>query len=386
VISDRVRLMLRAALLDDARGRAAWEQWTALPPAPLSPEERQLAPTLFQALTRRGITDSALGVFQPFAQQAWVTYHANGVVAAQVLGNLDAAGFATLVLKGAALIPTYYRDPAARRSGDIDVAVPEAALFAAWDLLEAAGWRAVGTDQRHFDARFMHAAQLVDGMGHSLDLHCHVLSMSCDAGADAPFWDAAVPFDLGSVATRMLCGTDQLLHICAHGQIWAYVQPVRWVADAALILRAETIDWTRLLRLARERRVTLFVAAALDELVRTLDVALPADVLTALRGAPTNAIDRLLFTSWSRNSNGRPIRRAQWILARFLRGTSGLGLRGRLGRVRAFMRFWLVQDSWLGLFRRLAFKAWRQLTIRLGVGDPYGPSRELLNALTQKTE
>jgi hypothetical protein len=88
----------------------------------------------------------------------------------------------------------------------------------------------------------------------------------------------------------------------------------------------------------------------------------------------------------SRNSNGRPIRRAQWILARFLRGTSGLGPLGRLRRVRAFMRFWLVQDSWLALLRRLAFKAWRQITIRLGAGDPYGPSRELLNALTQKTE
>ncbi len=43
---------------------------------------------------------------------------------------------------------------------------------------------------------------------------------------------------MGRATTSCLCPEDQLLHILVHGVRWTRVPHVRWVADAALILRA----------------------------------------------------------------------------------------------------------------------------------------------------
>jgi hypothetical protein len=384
---NRLRLMLQAALLEDARGRDAWRAWKGYAAGALTPEERQIAPTLARALARRGVADADEAALQPFARAAWIAHQANRGVGAEVLRLLHGAGIETLVLKGTALVPAFYRDPAARRVGDVDILVREARFREAWDCLTSSGWRSVDTDQRHFDPRFGHAVQLMDRDGHSLDLHCHVLAVSCERGADDAFWEAAVPVVVGGVSTNMLCATDQLLHVCVHGQFRPVVAPVRWYADAVMILRgaASSIDWTRFLAVARARRVTLFVAAALESLADVLGVHAPDDVLRSLQATAPDAIERMVFRSLRADSRGRPLLRARWHGARFLRGTAGQSLWARVRHIPAFLRGWLVADSWSRVAGRLLYRGGRAVAIRVGLVSREAVSREWLETFTARS-
>jgi hypothetical protein len=385
--SERLRLMLRAALLEDERADRAWEAWRAAP-GELTPEERQLAPTLYRALARRGVQDAALDTLVASSRRAWLVYQSNRAVARAVLTRLRERRIETLVLKGTALIPTYYRDPAARRSGDVDLLVSEERLSDAWDLLAADGWRPVANDRRYFNARFSHAVQLVDGRGRSLDLHCHVLATNCERGADAPFWSAAVPFMVDGAETRTLCATDHLLHVCVHGQLRSYVPAVRWYADAMVILRTAVreIDWTRVVELARARRVTLQAAAAFDDLVRLLDAPVPAAARRELRVTPVGVLDRMVFDTGTADLRGRPLLTLQAHCGRFLRGTVALTVRDRLRQIPSYLRWWLQVPSGSRMVGRLLFRAGRSLAIRAHLLPPEAASHPLQTALRARDD
>ncbi len=379
--------MLRAALLEDERADRAWEAWRAAA-GELTPEERQLAPTLYRALIRRGVQDAALDTLGASARRAWLVYQSNRAVARVALTRLRERRIETLVLKGTALIPTYYRDPTARRSGDVDLLVSEEQLTDAWDLLTADGWRPVANDRRFFNARFSHAVQMVDGHGRSLDLHCHVLATNCERGADAPFWCAAVPFVVDGVETRTLCATDHLLHVCVHGQLWSFIPAVRWYADAMVILRTAVreIDWTRVVELARARRVTLQAAAAFDNLVRLLDAPVPAAARRELRVTPVSVVDRMVFDTGTVDLRGRPLLALQAHCGRFLRGTVGPTVRERLRQIPSYLQWWLQVPSGTRIVGRLLFRAGRSLAIRAHLLPPEAASRQARTALRTRDD
>jgi len=64
------------------------------------------------------------------------------------------------------------------------------------------------------------------------------------------------------------------------------------LADAALLVRQTTIAWPRLLEVAGRFRLGLAVLAALETLVDVLGLAVPADVLDALRRLPASPSER----------------------------------------------------------------------------------------------
>ena len=117
------------------------------------------------------------------------------------------------------------------------------------------------------------------------------------AFADAPFWAASQPFALSGREYQTLCPTDMLLHVCFHGARWNVTPPLRWIADAMMILSraGEEIDWLRLLELARERRLSLMLRETLGYLHRTFAAPVPPFVLATLGVTPVSRGERLAF-------------------------------------------------------------------------------------------
>ena len=229
----------------------------------------------------------------------WDTRSRNAALLARLrilLAGFSAAGLDTIILKGSALLALYYPDPGLRPMSDLDVLIRTAEVEAAMALLRRSGW----TPQVEVPARTIpvtHSLLFQDAEGTRLDLHWHVLWESCGPGLDDDFWAAAVGTAVGGVPTAALCPADQVFHACVHGVAWNPVPPLRWAADAVVVLRIAraSIAWERLLMQARRLRLVLLLRKALAFLRSALDAPVPEQVLTALQASPTSVVERLEY-------------------------------------------------------------------------------------------
>ena len=137
------------------------------------------------------------------------------------LGALEAAGVATILLKGAALTQSVYINPALRPMGDLDLLVQPQDIPAALDALIALGYHNTSPEARPGDAAKFENELLLQRPepDHApIELHWSLF--------DAPFyqhrlpierfWETAQPVQVGAASTRVLCPPSQILHLCGH--------------------------------------------------------------------------------------------------------------------------------------------------------------------------
>ena len=244
---------------------------------------QRLFPLLYQNLVRQDVRDPLMERLKSVYRKTWfenqVLFHRMG----NVLRSFHQAGIETVILKGAALVPLYYKDYGLRPMQDFDILIRPTDLPRAIELLGRLDWHNSKSDRTPLDliVLFDHALVFFDRNKQQFDLHWHVLRECCWPGADDAFWAASAPMELEGVPTRRLNPADELLHTSVHGVAWNVVPPFRWVADAMMLLNssAAEIDWQRLVTQAEERRLTLLLRAALSYLRETMDAPIPPAVL-----------------------------------------------------------------------------------------------------------
>jgi hypothetical protein len=295
-------LLLRAALLSGKASLDAWRRWKArVHVDTLDRGSTRLLPLLYQNLAAQGVSDPQIARFKGVYRHTWYNNRLLFHNATPVLRAFHEAGIRTMALKGVALVPLYYRDFGVRPMNDFDLLVPTNQARKAIELLVSMGWTPnVDHPERLIPVR--HGVGFVDAKGRALDLHWHVLQECCQPNADADFWACSVPVTIGDVPTLALNPTDQLLHVCVHGLVWNAVAPLRWVADAVVILGAAhaDIDWQRLVAQARKRRLVLPVRHALNYLRKALGATIPRETLSALAKEPVSRRERLEYRAMTR--------------------------------------------------------------------------------------
>jgi hypothetical protein len=301
--------LLRALLLEDGAAREAFALWR--PQAELQEPDGgtfRLLPRLVATLRRLGIEDPDLPKLQGIHRMAWCRNQLLFRNLAQALTALAEAGVPTLVLKGVPLALSYYGDPGERPMDDGDVLVPAGHAERAIACLLEAGWASTASpleslgartfrSRPGFEARPRAGAQfsaVFRGVRHghgftragvaALDLHWRVSERATAPGIDDGVWARARPIVVGGASTLAMAPTDLLLHVLAHGVRWNVVPPLRWVVDAALLLRAPgvVIDWPLLVEEAEARRCVVPVRAGLEYLKGLLPLPVPEDALRAL--------------------------------------------------------------------------------------------------------
>ena len=288
------RLLLQAALLDGDAARSAWAEWrhtTDL--ASADPASRRIFPLLYHNLHRLGVEDPVVPALKEnFAR----TYFRNRLLfarAADVLRALHAADIPTMVLKGSALVPLYYRDHGLRPMDDVDVLVPAEHARQAMAVLTRAGWTpAYAQPERRI--AITHSTSFADSLSRQLDLHWHVVGEGWHVARDERLWHASVPLEIEGVATRALGAAHQLLHLCAHGVRWDDPSPIRWIADAVMVIRSSesAIDWAALADESVVRHLTLPVRDGLAYLAEHLGAPVPPATLGTLQAAPVSPLEQ----------------------------------------------------------------------------------------------
>ncbi len=304
-------LLLQAALYEDSRALQAWRAWEADVDwdGHIEDASYRLLPLAYDNLLRAGHDQPIMQKLKGIYRHAWYRNQTGLARLGGLLRALREAGVATMVLKGAALIVTHYKSYGLRPMSDGDILVKEHDVATAIDVLTARGWTfeppAVGIALNSLMAA-RHAVALRDAKSNEIDLHWHVLQENCQPGADRSFWEGSVEIEIAGERTRTLNDTDQLLHVCVHGARWNEMPPMRWVADAMMILRhSPAIDWELLVRQAQDRLLVLPLRSTITYLARAFDAPIPDAVLAHLRSGAASRQERLEFRYRSRDYRTR---------------------------------------------------------------------------------
>lgn len=210
--------------------------------------EQRLMPFLDSRLRELGINHASSGRVRGLYRRAW---YVEQLMHSQLDGVLKIIGEVTttaVLLKGAALGRLVYDRPVHRPYDDFDILVP---FEMQSDVVEAMR-RAGGI----VEARSFHATMLRMPGGLSVDIHRSPYQMAFQAEHVRPVFTRLHRIEPdepagGNSTSRpsapwlTLSFTDHFLHTLMHGIGLTSLPPIRWIVDAALLMRREDsrINW-----------------------------------------------------------------------------------------------------------------------------------------------
>jgi hypothetical protein len=223
--------------------------------------------------------------------------------AISIVRMLNKEGITPLLLKGYPLGRLYYADAAFRPSSDLDFLLKPEDRFPALKCLQDKGFEPthpeILTSNATGTSSLNHGANGVEmrrpAASFDIDLHYYVLQCSMWKDADAGFWQRAVAMEAGDGHAVTLGTGDHLLHACMHGRQQNGVLPFRWIVDAGLILRSESVEWDTVVAAAKEHRFPGPLGGCLAYLRDAIGLPAPREAIDELLRAPVPAADRLYF-------------------------------------------------------------------------------------------
>jgi hypothetical protein len=290
-------LLLRACLLKREQAIEAWNEWRKVfKRGGTDSATRRLLPALYDNLRKHKISGPLVKNLKEEYYRTWAQNKFAFSRAAEVVDRFHEAGIKTLLLKGSGLISTFYEDPGLRPMADIDLLVHRSDALRSICLLETLGWSSKYKTPSAL-VPFENANEFTDHVNQKLDLHWRVMWEGSQKSTDDDFWEASIPVNIGGVLTRTLNPSDHLLHVCVHGAKWNDTAPIRWIIDAMKILTSEKskVDWERLIRQARDRRLALPMGQTLGYLTDTLEAPVPPEVLRELQSEPRSARELIFY-------------------------------------------------------------------------------------------
>ena len=301
-------LLLKACLFEGEDALAAWQAWrggTNLDLIDIG--SIRLLPLLADKLQRLGVKDSAFGKYRGVQRRTWARNQILFRAAGLALGRLGEAQIPAMALKGVVLASTYYETMALRPMGDFDLLVRRADGPRALDLLEGLGWRIWRVPSGHWRPRtpiefaVQPASTLEDPANPEVqvDLHWRLLWGRFSEEAETALWERAIRFEIGGAQGLAPCAADMLVHVCAHGARWNVTPPVRWVIDAAFLVRSGAVDWAHFCVQTERQGLALPVTETLKYLRTVMRVAVPETVIQNLTRSRVKSIERLLYESES---------------------------------------------------------------------------------------
>lgn len=267
--------LLRACLCTNDDAISAFRDWKRLerPEEVHNEAHFRLFPLLYANLSGLGFDDPLMVKLKNARMRSWGEAQKRTRHAEEVLSAFAEAHVPALVTKGMALASCYYANAALRPMADMDMVVQPSDIVRAQAILADLGWSGEDiasqgdTVMRDRLMRRHAIAYRKDGAA-DLDLHLMPMHECYDTRLRDWFWQAAEPAAIGR-AECLRPGPEHLLvHVITHGMRPNEFNPLRWIADATMILRerSDTIDWEIVYRYASKARVIRRLYLGFEEL------------------------------------------------------------------------------------------------------------------------
>lgn len=292
------KLMLQAILdKDDLMSKACFEKWAAMTDLDaIEGGSYRLIPALYKKMSRISgnftYQNRMKGIYRYFLYRNNLTLHKTK----EILLVLNENQIPFVVLKGGALLASYYDDRGIRPMNDVDILVDEPFISRTIELLRSSGWQPQDEESLDVNHHAGHAITFLNADGMELDLHWHVIYQCCWDGADSAYWENTEKAFLIGVDINILNPTLQLFHTCAHGLRWNELSSIRWIVDAMTILekRGEDIDWLLFLQETKSKKLTHTIKKAVSILQNDFRAQIPDSLMMELNQIPVSDTERKL--------------------------------------------------------------------------------------------
>lgn len=280
-ITDSQRLLLLACLGADAEFATQLRAWQAsIELDDIDYGSMRLVPFLYRKIERLGIEARDYGRLRGIYARFWALHHTRAVPALDAVTDLPAQ---FLALKGTALQTLGYgNDPATRPSDDVDILVKPSDRERALRHLLRAGFELEVDLPLEISLNLRKGVSLYRN-GIAVDLHWNILPWVRDPQLIDRMFQRAITIDYRGRQLRSLGATDTLLHTLTHGWGKNHVPPIRWVLDAAQLIRHQEIDWELFVLEAKASGWARVAAAQLELLSTDFGVTVPAEIERRLR-------------------------------------------------------------------------------------------------------
>jgi hypothetical protein len=317
---DTQRLLLHAALDDGQVAIDAFRAWCCAVDfsGDIDGGSFRLLPLAYTNLSRLGCTDPLMTRLRGVYRHSWCDAQIHLRRGSEIVGFLADRNIPTLVSKGLPLAALYYTSVALRPMSDIDLVVPRGQAREAVAALESAGWELLLKKWRTQPDHMLvtsHAVSLSHPKHGLIDVHWRLFFECLSSAFNKRIWQRAEPFLLSGTKALSPGPPDMLLHVIVHGMQPNPLPPLRWIADAAMILRREgdRMDWDDLRRNAREIQVSHRVAVALLYLHRDIGLSLPAEIVAWATRTKPSWVERLEIHVSSDEEANAMSRRERWM-------------------------------------------------------------------------
>jgi len=213
-----------------------------------------------------------------------------------VLEALQEAKIDYMLLKGAALIASYYESPALRPMNDLDILIKREDAHRTFELLNAMGWENPfgRIFQQSFQTTYSYALRKPNQI--ELDLHWNVIYQVAWEGSEQAYWQEGESAQFANHTVSILKPEMQLLHNLAHGLRYNALSAIRWIPDVMLIIekRKDDFDWNHLLALAQERRLVYTLRYGMVLLAEEFGAEIPESFMTDLKAIPISKAEKKL--------------------------------------------------------------------------------------------
>lgn len=340
-------LLLKATLLSGEASIEAWKKWAAaIDFNLLDSGSQRLLPLLYRNLAEQGVKHPAIDIYRGFYRMTWYKNQLLVHRLQKVLHLLQSRNIPVVLLKGSALALVYYKDWALRPMNDLDLLVPRENVLQAVDWLCENGWSANLRRPDEEDLKIRHAVTLVDESGMELDLHWRVILEWGTHPIKPSVGTNVQAVRLNGIPVYALSPTEQFFHIMIHGARWNAVAPLRWIPDALTVLgqAGTAIDWTKLMRDAREKNLSIAFQKTITYLHQTFNAPLPDEVIREMGKLKPSVSERLEF--WMHNKPRGFARDALYLWFMHVRSFETKNIGKRLSSFPLFLRrFWKLPDD-----------------------------------------
>lgn len=267
--------LLEAALFPDRAG-VRWETWSASHPLDdVAEHQFALLPLVYANLAAENIEGRDMGRLRGIYRRSWYASQLGLDGLARLAGHLAVES----AVIGDAAVLRWGRLEIGHLSLDLPrLLIPATTAGDVVDRLAGVGWRPIGGDT---DIALRRSIVLVDEGGQQVALEWVFGDRHPIEGASQLVWrDASFGWDLYP-GVQTVSAETQLMDTMLQG-LESARHRLRWIADAAALIRSVSIDWTRFLALAQQAGQGVVAARGLNSLHARLPGHVPEVVVDGL--------------------------------------------------------------------------------------------------------
>ncbi len=221
----------------------------------------------------------------------------------RIIEILNAAQIPVIVLKGAALTLSIYRNLGVRPLVDIDLLVQRQHLSHALQVLSEIGFHPFGAEASRPGGNYENEILLSKKAMLVIFVELHwSLFNSPYYQRTLPldwFWKGAIQIELEGAPLQILSPEPLLLHLCAHIFLHHSGQEILWLQDIAEVITEYNarLNWDALLKQARIYDLVLPVKHSLLRVSSEWGLAIPVSVLNAIQNMQPSPSEQKVYSS-----------------------------------------------------------------------------------------